>query len=128
MSDYMIADKDDEWKEEMLRNILLGATFQAARMDSYHAAMLAIYETILKATPESALEGKKMAKLYFKSHASEFPLELPSEADFENMAKVASAAIFVTRVVEVAEEGLIRIREMADEFEEKTSQFQEDNS
>jgi len=128
MSDYMIADKDEEWKEQMLRNILLGATFQAARIDSYRAAMLAVYETILKAAPESALEGKKVAKRYFKEHASEFPLEPPSEADFEKMAKVASAAIFVTRVVEVAEEGLIRIRELADEYEDKTSKFQEDNS
>jgi len=124
----MIADKDEEWKEQMLRNILLGATFQAARIDSYRAAMLAVYETILKAAPESALEGKKVAKRYFKEHASEFPLEPPSEADFEKMAKVASAAIFVTRVVEVAEEGLIRIRELADEYEDKTSKFQEDNS
>ena len=124
----MIADKDDEWKEQMLQNVLLGATFQAANMDSYHAAMLAIYETILKTAPEVALKGKNLAKLYFKEHAKDFPLEPPSEVDFENMAKIASAAIFVTRTVEVAEEGLMRIRELADEFEEKTSQFQEDNS
>lgn len=124
----MIADKDDEWKEEMLRNILLGATFQAANMNSYHATMLAIYETLVNTAPEIAVRGKTLAKLFFKEHSKEFPLEPPSEADFENMAKVASAAIFVTRVVEVAEEGLIRIREMADEYEVKTSQFQEDNS
>ena len=128
MSDYMIADKDDEWKEEMLQNVLLGATFQSSNIESYRETMLDLYKVMQKINPASAKEGKDLAKYYFKEQGKDFPLELPNEKMFEQMSKIAAAAIFATRLVEVAEEGLILLGQLAEEMEEKTSKFQEDNS
>lgn len=128
MSDYMIADKDDEWKEEMLRNVLLGATFQSSNIESYRKTMLNLYKVMQKINPASAQEGKDLAEHYFKEHGKDFPLELPSEKMFEQMSEIAAAAIFATRIVEVAEEGLILLGRLAEEMEEQTSKFQEDNS
>jgi hypothetical protein len=128
MSDYMIADKDDEWKEEMLQNVLLGATFQSSNIESYRDTMLNLYKVMQKINPASAQEGKDLAKYYFKEQGKDFPLELPTERMFEQMSEIAAAAIFATRIVEVAEEGLVLLSQAAGEMEEKTSKFQEDNS
>lgn len=124
----MIADKDDEWKEEMLQNVLLGATFQSSNIESYRETMLDLYKVMQKTNPASAQEGKDLATYYFKEQGKDFPLELPSEKMFEQMSEIAAAAVFATRLVEVAEEGLIILGQMAEEMEEKTSKFQEDNS
>ena len=47
---------------------------------------------------------------------------------FEDMSKIAAAAIFATRLIEVAEEGLILLDQMSKDLGEKESKFQEDNS
>jgi hypothetical protein len=44
------------------------------------------------------------------------------------MSKIAAAAVFATRLVEVAEEGLILLDQMSKDLEEKESKFQEDHS
>ena len=124
----MIADKDDEWKEEMLQKILLGATFQSSNIESYRETMLDLYKVMQKIDSTSARQGKELAEHYFKSHGETFPLELPSDKMFQDMSKIAAAAVFATRLVEVAEEGLILLDEMSKDFEEKESKFQEDNS
>ena len=124
----MIADKDDEWKEEMLENVLLGATFQSSSIESYRETMLDLYKVMQKINAASAQEGKDLAKHYFKEQGKDFPLELPSEKVFEQMSEVAAAAIFAARIIEVAEEGLVLLSQVAGEMEEKTSKFQEDNS
>lgn len=128
MSDYMIADKDDEWKEEMLKSVLLGAAFQSSNIEPYRKTMLGLYKVMQKIDPDKAKEGRDLANHYFKERAGDFPLELPSEEMFEQMSEIAAAAIFATRLIEVAEEGLILLGQMADELEEMTSKFQEDNS
>ena len=74
MSDYMIADKDDEWKEEMLRNVLLGATFQSSNIESYRKTMLNLYKVMQKINPASAQEGKDLAEHYFRSTERTFHL------------------------------------------------------
>lgn len=124
----MIADKDDEWKEEMLHNVLLGATFQSSNIESYRETMLDLYKVMQNINAASAQEGKDLAKHYFKEQGKDFPLELPSEKVFEQMSEIAAAAIFATRIIEVAEEGLVLLSQAAGEMEEKTSKFQEDNS
>jgi len=128
MSDYMIADKDDEWKEEMLQKILLGATFQSSNIESYRRTMLDLYKVMTKIDSTSARQGKELAEHYFKSHGEDFPLELPSDKMFQDMSKIAAAAVFATRLVEVAEEGLILLDELSKDYEEKELKFQEDNS
>jgi hypothetical protein len=124
----MIADKDDEWKDEMLQKILLGATFQASNIESYRESMLELYKLMMKVDIASAQEAKKLARHYFKTHGEHFPLQLPSDELFEDMSKIAAAAIFATRLVEVAEEGLIQLDALSKELEEIASQFQEDHS
>ena len=124
----MIADKDDEWKEEMLQKVLLGATFQSSNIESYRTTMLDLYQVMTKIDSTSARQGRELAEHYFKSHGENFPLELPSDKMFQDMSKIAAAAIFANRLVEVAEEGLILLDEMSKHFEEKESKFQEDNS
>lgn len=124
----MIADKDDEWKEEMLQNVLLGATFQSSNIESYRETMLGLYKVMQKINAASAQEGKDLAKHYFKEQGKDFPLELPSEKMFEQMSEIAAAAIFAARIVEVAEEGLVLLGQLAEEMEEQASKFQEDNS
>ena len=76
----------------------------------------------------SARQGKELAEHYFKSHGEDFPLELPSDKMFQDMSKIAAAAVFATRLVEVAEEGLILLDELSKDYEEKELKFQEDNS
>ena len=124
----MIADKDDEWKEEMLQNVLLGATFQSSNIESYRETMLHLYKVMQKINPASAQEGKDLAEYYFRETGKDFPLELPTEKMFEQMSEIAAAAIFAARLIEVAEEGLIRLGQLAEEMEEQTSKFQEENS
>lgn len=124
----MIADKDDEWKEEMLQKILLGATFQSSNIESYRRTMLDLYKVMTKIDSTSARQGKELAEHYFKSHGEDFPLELPSDKMFQDMSKIAAAAVFATRLVEVAEEGLILLDELSKDYEEKELKFQEDNS
>ena len=128
MSDYMIADKDDEWKEEMLEKILLGATFQSSNIESYRKTMLDLYKVMITIDSTSARQGRELAEHYFKSHGENFPLELPSDKMFEDMSKIAAAAIFAARLIEVAEEGLILLDQMSKDLGEKESKFQEDNS
>lgn len=124
----MIADKDDEWKEEMLQNVLLGATFQSSNIESYRETMLDLYKVMQKINPASAQEGKELAEHYFREQGKDFPLELPTKRMFEQMSRIAAAAIFAARLIEVAEEGLIILGQLAEEMEEKASKFQEDNS
>ena len=124
----MIADKDDEWKEEMLQNVLLGATFQSSNIESYRETMLHLYKVMQKINPASAQEGKDLAEYYFREQGKDFPLELPTKKMFEQMSEIAAAAIFAARLIEVAEEGLILLGRLAEEMEEQTSKFQEDNS
>ena len=86
----MIADKDDEWKEEMLQNVLLGATFQSSNIESYRKTMLNLYKVMQKINPASAQEGKDLAEYYFREHGKDFPLELPSKKMFEQMSEIAA--------------------------------------
>lgn len=124
----MIADKDDEWKEEMLKSVLLGAAFQSSNIEPYRKTMLELYKLMMKVDIAGAQEGKELAKHYFKTHGEHFPLQLPSDELFEDMSKIAAAAIFATRIVEVAEEGLIQLAAWRKKLEEVDSRFQEDNS
>ena len=124
----MIAEKDDEWKEEMLQKVLLGAAFQSTNIESYRETMLELYKVMAKIDSAGARQGRELAEHYFKSHGENFPLELPSDKMFQDLSKIAAAAIFATRLVEVAEEGLILLDQMSKDLEEKESKFREDNS